>query len=76
MSVRSCVEYYNRNVGNMALDVDAVAAEVQAAKEPLYQELTAGGISACDGARPLILEAKSVGVAIGVGSSGNELARA
>lgn len=70
MSVASCVEHYNDVVGCGEWDVLAVSEAVQEAKEAHYQELTADGISAFPGARALILEALSLGIAVGVGSSG------
>ena len=70
MSVRSCVEYYNRTAAEGAWDIAAVAEAVQKAKEELYQQLTATGIDAFGGAKALILEARSLGIVVGVGSSG------
>lgn len=70
MTVASCVQYYNSTVGGGTWDVDVVTRKVLAAKEGLYEKLAADGIQAFAGARALILEAKSLGISIGVGSSG------
>ncbi len=51
-------------------DVEALARQVTQVKERHYQELTAGGISAFDGAAQLIARARQLGVVLGVGSSG------
>jgi beta-phosphoglucomutase-like phosphatase (HAD superfamily) len=70
MTVASCVQYYNDTVGGGTWDVQVVTRKVLAAKDELYEKLTAEGIQAFAGARALILEAKSLGISIGVGSSG------
>lgn len=70
MSVASCIDYYNRACAAGAWDVDVVAAKVLAVKEGHYKELTAQGIEAFKGARALVLEARALGMRVGVGSSG------
>jgi beta-phosphoglucomutase-like phosphatase (HAD superfamily) len=70
MSVKSCVEYYNGTVGYGTWDIESVARRAQLEKETIYQELTADGIQAFSGARALLLEARSLGVSVAVGSSG------
>lgn len=52
-------------------DVDALADEVSVAKEASYKELTKGGIQAFPGVVDLIIDLKSAGIPIAVGSSGS-----
>lgn len=70
MDVRSGIAYYNTTVGGGVWDVDAVAAQVLQVKEGHYRELTAAGIAAFSGVRALAVHARTLGIAIGVGSSG------
>lgn len=74
MSVQSCVDYYNGTAGPGDWDIGTVAAEVQEVKGRLYHELTAGGIQAFSGARALIMEARSLGMTVGLASSGTCIA--
>lgn len=70
MSVHSCIEHYNNTLAAGEWEVAEIATQVTAVKERWYAQLTAQGIKAFDGAKALIVEAKMLGVAIAVGSSG------
>ena len=69
MSVAGAVAHY---AGTIApeWDVADVAARVQAVKEGHFHELTEPGLDAFSGIRALILEARSLGMVVGIGSSG------
>ncbi|KAI3431699.1 hypothetical protein D9Q98_004744 [Chlorella vulgaris] len=71
MDVQSCVEYYQQRFERPDWGEAAfVAAEVTAAKEGLYAELTAGGIAAFPGVSQLVAQARSLGWGVAVASSG------
>lgn len=70
MSVKSCVEYYNREYGSGAWDIANVAKRVGTVKEGHYLELTAAGIAAMDGVQAVVKELESLGIQFGIASSG------
>lgn len=70
MSVKSCVEYYDREHGPGAGDTARVAEQVSVVKEGYYRELTAAGIAALDGVQAAVKELKSLGIQFGIASSG------
>eukprot|EP00887_Chlorella_sp_A99_P000566 scaffold17.g566.t1 len=75
MDVPTAVAYYARCFGKEEEwgDLPAVAAQasVSAAKEPLYQELTAAGIAPFPGAAALVAAARRAGAGVAVASSGS-----
>ncbi|PSC73919.1 Dual specificity phosphatase 12 [Micractinium conductrix] len=72
MDVLHCVEYYQKRFerwdSGAAVDV---AAKVSNVKEPIYQQLTTAGIAAFPGVAALVQQAHSLGLAVGVASSGS-----
>ena len=72
MDVTTCLEFYSSRYASHAWgDVGAVASDVAAAKEPIYQQLTAGGIAPFPGVRELVAQARALGLGVAVASSGS-----
>lgn len=69
MSVAGAVGHYAKTIAP-EWDVEDVAARVQTVKEGHFHELTEPGLAAFGGIRALILEARSLGMVVGIGSSG------
>ena len=74
MDVRSCIEHYAARFATehtWGTDIESTAARVSAAKEGLYEKLTADGVIAFSGVKELIKTARDLGMGVAVASSGS-----
>lgn len=74
MDVRSCVEYYAARFASehdWGTDLETLAAQVSAAKEGIYRDLTAQGVIAFPGVKELIASARFLNMGVAVASSGS-----